>query len=140
MKSETEKTSVRTHFSNATLVTLGWLSLAAGIVGIFLPLLPTTPFLLLSAWLFSKRSPRLHGWLLNHSRLGPMLRQWEEQRSLERKVKLRAIAIVVVSFALTLMLLDLSLLVRIALVVLAMFIGGFLYRLPESGPAGADSL
>lgn len=140
MSSEIEKTSVKTHVSNATLVAFGWLSLAAGIIGIFLPLLPTTPFLLLSAWLFSKGSPTLHAWLLNHSHLGPILRQWEEQRSLDRKIKLRAIAVVIVSFGLTLLLLELGLLVRIALVALAMFVCAFLYRLPESGQARVDNL
>ena len=53
---------------------LGCIALALGIVGIFLPLLPTTPFLLLAAALWVRSSPRLYGWLLSHRRLGGYIR------------------------------------------------------------------
>ncbi|MDR2823760.1 MAG: YbaN family protein, partial [Prevotellaceae bacterium] len=52
------------------LIVLGVISLAWGVLGIFLPLLPTTPFLLLSAFLFARSSEKLHSWLLNHKILG----------------------------------------------------------------------
>ncbi|MDH5700144.1 MAG: YbaN family protein, partial [Nitrospirota bacterium] len=54
------------------LLVVGWVSLALGILGIFFPLLPTTPFILLAASCFSKSSPRLHSRLLNQPLLGPM--------------------------------------------------------------------
>ncbi|MDR2626822.1 MAG: YbaN family protein, partial [Dysgonamonadaceae bacterium] len=55
-------------------ISFGFLSLALGILGIFLPLLPTTPFLLLSAFLFARSSQRLYNWLLNHRILGNYIR------------------------------------------------------------------
>ena len=55
----------------------GGLSLALGVVGLFLPLLPTTPFLLLAAACFARSSEGLHRWLLDHPRLGPFIRDWE---------------------------------------------------------------
>jgi uncharacterized membrane protein YbaN (DUF454 family) len=57
---------------------LGHLCLALGIVGAFLPVLPTTPFLLLAAFLYSKSNHKLHQWLLNHKYFGSSLRDWEE--------------------------------------------------------------
>mgnify|MGYP002087464505 CR=1 FL=1 len=55
----------------------GWLSLALGLVGIFLPLLPTTPFILLAAFCFSKGSPQLHRWLCSTKVAGKTIRDWE---------------------------------------------------------------
>ena len=60
----------------ALLIALGWLSVAIGIAGIFLPLVPTVPLLLLAAWCFTRSSQRAHRWLFNHPKLGPVVRQW----------------------------------------------------------------
>ncbi|MCK6594112.1 MAG: YbaN family protein [Bacteriovoracaceae bacterium] len=56
----------------------GHLTLLLGIAGAFLPVLPTTPFLLLSAFLYSKSSPRIHQWLITHPIIGKPIREWEE--------------------------------------------------------------
>lgn len=61
-----------------------------GIAGAFLPLLPTTPFLLLAAWLYSKSSDRLHNWLLDHKYLGPSLRDWHNSGVIGIKAKIIA--------------------------------------------------
>ncbi len=65
----------------------GALSLLLGIVGIFLPLLPTTPFVLLAAFCFSRGSARWEAWLVNHPRLGPMVRDWRATRSVPLRAK-----------------------------------------------------
>ncbi|MGE0099696.1 MAG: YbaN family protein [Hydrogenophaga sp.] len=65
----------------------GSVSLALGLVGVVLPGLPTTPFVLLAAACYAKASPRLHGWLLHHRWMGPMIRDWETHRSLTRRTK-----------------------------------------------------
>lgn len=67
---------------------LGSLALAAGIIGLFVPGWPTTPFVLLAAWLYLKSSRRLHDWLRSHPRFGAILRQWEETRGMTRKAKI----------------------------------------------------
>ena len=69
------------------LWTAGSISLALGVIGVVLPGLPTTPFVLLAAACYAKASPRLHGWLLNHRFMGPMIRDWETHRSLTRRTK-----------------------------------------------------
>lgn len=72
------------------LLAAGLLCLALGAVGLFLPLLPTTPFLLLAAACFSRSSRRMHSWLLGNRIFGPILRDWEERRAIARRVKLLA--------------------------------------------------
>lgn len=78
---------------NFLYIALGWLSLALGVIGIFLPLLPTTPFVLLSAWCFSKSSPRFHKWLMEHKLFGKIIRAWRDNEGLETKTKIRIVIV-----------------------------------------------
>lgn len=71
----------------ALLVVVGTIALALGLLGVVLPGLPTTPFILLAASCFAKASPRLHQWLRQHRYLGPMVRDWEQHRTLTLRVK-----------------------------------------------------
>jgi len=64
--------------------------LALGVAGIFLPLLPTTPFLLLTAYCFSRGSPSLHQWLLRQPKVGEVIRDWEEKRVVPVRAKIVA--------------------------------------------------
>lgn len=79
------------------LIILGIFFVALGVLGIFLPVLPTTPFLLLALACFAKSSERLHDWLLSHKTFGPPIRQWQETRSIPRKVKLVALVTIFLS-------------------------------------------
>lgn len=74
-------------------IALGSVSLALGIVGIFLPLLPTTPFLLLAAALYFRGSPRLYAWLMNHPRLGPYIRRFREEKALPLRAKILSVSL-----------------------------------------------
>jgi len=62
------------------MIACGSLALGLGTLGIFLPLLPTTPFVLLAAFFFSRGSERLHGWLVDHPRFGRYVRDWETEQ------------------------------------------------------------
>ncbi len=73
----------------------GFVCLAVGLVGIALPLLPTTPFVLLAAFCFQRGSDRLHRWLLGHPRFGPLIRNWRERGAISRRTKRNAIIAIV---------------------------------------------
>lgn len=73
------------------LFILGWLLFAVGFVGIFVPVLPTTVFMLLALWCFSRSSERFHNWLYTHKHFGPPLQLWQEHRVIPLKAKYIAI-------------------------------------------------
>jgi uncharacterized membrane protein YbaN (DUF454 family) len=75
---------------------LGFVFLGLGLVGVFLPLLPTTPFVLLAAACFAQSSERMHRWILANETFGPMVRDWEQNRCVSCRVKVIAIASMVV--------------------------------------------
>lgn len=76
------------------LAFLGSLSLVLGILGVFLPVLPTTPFLLLSAALYVRSSERLYNWLMQHRHLGPYIRNFRENRAIPLRVKIVSVSLV----------------------------------------------
>ena len=80
---------------------LGWLCVGLGLIGAFLPLMPTTIFLLIAAWAFSKSSPRWHTWLREHPRFGETICAWEEHHAMPRRAKRIAWATLGVSYLFT---------------------------------------
>ena len=74
-------------------IALGTLSLVLGVLVIFLPLLPTTPFLLLTATLYFKSSPKLYDWLLNHKYFGSYIRNYRENKAISLRAKIISITL-----------------------------------------------
>ena len=110
----------------------GLLCLVAGIIGVFLPLLPTTPFLILALILFAESSPRFHRMLLNNRWFGPALQQWEKDRSISRGSKRKAMLLVVLTFAISITLLHEKPALQLMLLALMSALLVFLWRLRES--------
>jgi hypothetical protein len=111
------------------LVAVGSTSLALGVVGIVIPVLPTTPFLLLAAACYARASDRLYMWLLGQPALGPIITEWRETRSLPPGVKTRALVVVAISFGASIVLVDATPL-RLALALVAVVLVAFLLRIP----------
>lgn len=88
-----EPGEIRQSWLRALLLGVGWLSVALGVIGIFLPVLPTTPFLLLAAACFVRSSPRLYTWLVTHPRLGPWIRDYLDGEGIPLKAKLYSIGL-----------------------------------------------
>ena len=75
----------------------GLISVAIGAVGVVLPLLPTTPFLLIAAFAFARSSARLNNWLREHRSFGPLINNWHRDGSIDRKVKRIAIIVILMT-------------------------------------------
>lgn len=108
----------------------GSAALLLGIIGIVVPGLPTTPFVLLAGACYVRASPRAHAWLLRNPTFGPMLREWEQHRSIARRVKRISLATMILTGGLSVWLLADSPWLQ-GLVLAAMGIGAWVVgRLP----------
>lgn len=116
---------------------LGWLFVALGVAGIALPLLPTTPFLLLAALCFSRGSKRMHHWLVNHPTLGPPIINWQTNRTITRKIKVVALLSMGGLFGISVLLGINELVLALQGTVLGI-VGAFLWLQKE--PEGPDNL
>lgn len=91
---------MRRHLNKAVGLTLGVFFLILAVIGLLLPLIPATPFALLSAYFFSKYSPTIHQWLLGLPYLGPAIQEWSATQVIRPRAKLMAIICMSFSFIL----------------------------------------
>lgn len=112
---------------------LGFVALLLGALGVVVPVLPTTPFILLAAACFARGSERFHRHLLAHRIAGPIVREWEEHRSMPPGVKAWAFALMFVSFGVSLLLVP-SAWHRLMLLAIAAVLAFFLWRVPVRAP------
>ena len=116
------------------LVIAGCVSTALAILGLFLPLLPTVPLLLLAAACFARGSQRCHRWLLEHRHLGPMVRAYQGGRGIPRRAKWTAIGLVWFSISLTVILVAGPVVMKLTLLAIGLGISVYLLRLPTLSP------
>lgn len=110
---------------------LALVSTALGIAGVFLPILPTTPFLLVAAWAAGKGWPQFEAWLLSHPRLGPPIRRWRDHRAVPRSAKWAAVASMLLSAAL-LWWSAASLAIQLGVTLFLLAVAAWLWRRPET--------
>ena len=91
-------------FKRTIWTAAGTLCLVTGLIGIVVPLLPTTPFLLLAAYCFQRGSERWHNWLVNHPRFGPPIRDWRQHGVISRRAKRNAVIALILVFAISILL------------------------------------
>jgi uncharacterized protein len=85
--------------SRPALIAFGWLNVGLGMIGVVLPIMPTTVFMLIALWAFSKSSPQFHDWLYTHPRFGPVLQAWQLERAIPGYAKALALSMMLISIA-----------------------------------------
>jgi uncharacterized membrane protein YbaN (DUF454 family) len=113
---------------------LGCVCFGLGVIGAVVPLLPTTPFLLLAAACWARSSRRFHDWLLRHRVFGPTLRTWEQHRALPPRVKFRAIVLLVLVLGTSAWLFVPGTVARAGVAACGLALVVFLARLPVRSP------
>jgi len=109
----------------------GVVSLGLAFAGVFLPVLPTTPLVLLAAACFARSYRPFHEWLVAHRLFGPLLREWHEHRSIPYRTKLFAIGMMAVALGVSIAFFIDPPWLRAALAALGVALGVYLYRLPS---------
>lgn len=117
-------------FMRISLYILGFASLITGFIGVFIPLLPTTPFLILAAWCFVRSSPWMHSWLYNQSIFSKSLRDWDERGVIRPRNKTIAILLILSSSAIVWFKID-YLIIKVPLLILFMIVILFLLSRPN---------
>jgi uncharacterized protein len=125
---------VRPHDSRAMralYLGLGFLFVGLGILGAILPVLPTTPFMLLAAACFARASPRFYNWLLNTRAFGPLIREWRRHRSIPYRTKLWAIALMSGTLTISIVFFVPDPLLQALLAVLGVLLAAWMYSIPS---------
>lgn len=111
--------------------TLGVLFLVLGIIGAFLPVMPTTPFLLLATACFARSSHRFYNWLMNHPAFGPLIVEWRTYRSIPWRIKLVAIAMMTLTFGSSILFFVHGVWLQLALTFFGLTMAAWLYHIPS---------
>lgn len=120
---------VKSVFAKRILIFLGTLSVVLAILGMFLPLLPTTPLLLLSAYLYSKSSDKFYNKLLNHKNLGPYIKNFRDGKGIPLKTKIFSILTIIIVMSITIVYFLEILWLKILLALIGLSISIFLISL-----------
>ena len=115
----------------AVYLVAGFVCVGLAVLGLMLPVLPATPFLLLAAACFARSSDRFYNWLLNHRAFGPLVREWREHRSIPYRTKLFAIALMAISLGVSIVFFVRPAWLQAALALLGLLLAAWLYRIPS---------
>lgn len=125
-----EVNHTNSHSLRIILVILGTLFVIIGVIGIFLPILPTTPFMLLAAACYAKSSSRFYNWLMNNKIFGPIIREWRQYRAIPKRAKIMAMFLLVITFGSSILFFVPILWVKILLACMCLSMLYFMWRIP----------
>jgi len=120
---------MKQRFVRVALIVAGTISTALGILGIFVPILPTTPFLLLAAACYSRSSQRFYDWLLNNKYFGNYIRNYRERKAIPLKVKVLTLAVLWATIGCTVTFAVEILFVRVLLIMIAIGVSIHIFSL-----------
>lgn len=120
----------RNSWVRRVLIVAGTIFIGLGIVGIFLPVLPTTPFLLLAAACYARSSERFYNWLLNHRWFGKYIRPYREGKGIPLKAKALSVSLIWLTILFSVIFVVHPLIVKVILIVIAMGVTIYLLSLP----------
>ena len=129
---------VASRVGRAIYLVLGFVCLGLGIAGYVVPLLPGTVFLLMATFFFFRSSERMYNWVLNHRRFGPLIRNYRAGYGIPRRIKIYAIGLIVISFAVTLTVAVGSAVMRLILIGVAVAVSTFILTRPTTEVVLAD--
>ncbi len=127
-------TSAKGRLFGGFFILAGWLCLLLGSLGIFLPLLPTTPFILLAAFCFSRGSDKLHAWLLQNKTFGPTIRDWESYRVIKPKAKWLSTILMSAMIGYAVLFKSIALWPKVLMLIVLMSVLGFIWNCPSRYP------
>ena len=115
------------------LITLGWCCVGMAFIGVFVPGIPTTIFLIVALWAFARSSKKFHSWLLNHKRFGPILQNWESHKVVPRNAKILMVilqisAVIIFHYSLQ------NIYLTVLLIITLIFVARYVLSLPSELP------
>ncbi len=117
---------------------LGWVFFVLGFIGVFLPVAPTTPFMLLALWAFARSSERFHNWLYHHPVLGPPLQQWHQYRVIPLVAKILSVSFMSISVISITLFSPVDNWIKWLIGVSMLLVAIFILSMPSRPPQGAD--
>lgn len=112
-------------------IALGWIMVGLGILGAALPILPTTPFILVAVWAFARSSPRFEQWVLDHKTFGPLTRNWRERGAIPKHAKILACTMMAFSYAIFWFFTEPGLFLALLVALILLFVALFLVTRPN---------
>jgi len=118
---------------------LGWVFFILGLIGVLLPVMPTTPFMLLALWGFARSSDKFHNWLYTHRFFGPPLQQWNEHRVIPLIAKVMSVSFMSISFVMMMFFSPLVMWLKLSVAALMLYGAWFILSKPSKPPASPEN-